>query len=94
MLWVTHSYIYIFFPLPPPVSRSFRVQDTGPREMRVSTVSVEDIKKCRLITAIKTPYNTNGSIDIPAFDRMMEAQIAAGVEGVVVGGTTGKSAVK
>lgn len=62
--------------------------------MRVSTVSVEDIKKCRLITAIKTPYNTNGSIDIPAFDRMMEAQIAAGVEGVVVGGTTGNGAVK
>lgn len=52
--------------------------------------SVEDIKGLRLITAIKTPYLPDGRFDIEAYDSLMNMQIANGVEGVIVGGTTGE----
>ncbi|XP_028552465.1 4-hydroxy-tetrahydrodipicolinate synthase, chloroplastic isoform X2 [Dendrobium catenatum] len=52
--------------------------------------SVEDIKRLRLITAIKTPYLPNGKFDLVAYDSLIQMQIANGVEGVVVGGTTGE----
>ncbi|MFC3033837.1 4-hydroxy-tetrahydrodipicolinate synthase [Pseudoalteromonas fenneropenaei] len=52
--------------------------------------SVQTIKKASLITAIKTPYTMSGDIDLKAYDKLVEAQIAAGVEGIVVGGTTGE----
>jgi 4-hydroxy-tetrahydrodipicolinate synthase len=44
----------------------------------------------RLITAIKTPYKANGKFDIEAYDRHVRSQIDNGVEGVIVGGTTGE----
>jgi len=44
----------------------------------------------RLITAIKTPYLPSGKIDIAAYDAHVERQIAGGVQGLVVGGTTGE----
>ena len=44
----------------------------------------------RLITAIKTPYRTNGKIDLAAYDALVAVQVAAGVDGLVVGGTTGE----
>lgn len=47
----------------------------------------------RLITAIKTPYKSNGKFDIDAYDRHVSSQIENGVEGVVVGGTTGMARV-
>lgn len=53
-------------------------------------MSVEQIKKLRLMTAIKTPYRTDGEVDYPAYDRHVEHQIANGVEGLIVGGTTGE----
>jgi 4-hydroxy-tetrahydrodipicolinate synthase len=43
-----------------------------------------------LITAIKTPYLENGEIDLNCYDALVEAQIAGGVEGIIVGGTTGE----
>ncbi|MCG7534003.1 4-hydroxy-tetrahydrodipicolinate synthase [Pseudoalteromonas sp. OOF1S-7] len=52
--------------------------------------NIEKIKKASLITAIKTPYDLNGNIDLGGFDALVEAQIAAGVDGIVVGGTTGE----
>ncbi|KAG9456088.1 hypothetical protein H6P81_000596 [Aristolochia fimbriata] len=52
--------------------------------------SVEDIKKLRLITAIKTPYLPDGRFDLEAYDALMHMQIVNGVEGVIVGGTTGE----
>ncbi|XP_068652340.1 4-hydroxy-tetrahydrodipicolinate synthase, chloroplastic-like [Aristolochia californica] len=52
--------------------------------------SVEDIKKLRLITAIKTPYLPDGRFDLEAYDALMHMQIVNGVEGVLVGGTTGE----
>ncbi|XP_077235253.1 4-hydroxy-tetrahydrodipicolinate synthase, chloroplastic-like [Tasmannia lanceolata] len=51
---------------------------------------VEDIKKLRLITAIKTPYLPCGRFDLEAFDALMHMQIVNGAEGVIVGGTTGE----
>lgn len=43
-----------------------------------------------LITAIKTPYLPNGKIDLDAYDELVRRQCAAGVDGLVVGGTTGE----
>lgn len=48
------------------------------------------MKKLSLITAIKTPYLPNGKFDLEAYDAMVENQIQNGVEGLIVGGTTGE----
>ncbi|CAN4118790.1 unnamed protein product [Withania somnifera] len=50
----------------------------------------EDIKALRLITAIKTPYLPDGRFDLEAYDALVNLQIEDGVEGVIVGGTTGE----
>ena len=42
------------------------------------------------LTAIKTPYDESGRFDFHALDVLMEAQIEGGVEGIIVGGTTGE----
>src|SRR5438552_3389875 len=41
-------------------------------------------------TAVVTPFR-NGDIDFAAFEKLVEAQIAAGITGVVAVGTTGES---
>jgi len=43
-------------------------------------------------TALVTPFDENGAIDYPAFDALVEAQIAAGINALCVCGTTGESA--
>ncbi|KAM3288321.1 4-hydroxy-tetrahydrodipicolinate synthase, chloroplastic isoform X1 [Capsicum chacoense] len=50
----------------------------------------EDIKALRLITAIKTPYLPDGRFDLEAYDALVNLQIENGIEGVIVGGTTGE----
>ncbi|KAL1828527.1 4-hydroxy-tetrahydrodipicolinate synthase, chloroplastic [Daucus carota subsp. sativus] len=50
----------------------------------------DDIKSLRLITAIKTPYLPDGRFDLEAYDALVNMQIENGVEGVIVGGTTGE----
>ncbi|XP_059459002.1 4-hydroxy-tetrahydrodipicolinate synthase, chloroplastic [Corylus avellana] len=52
--------------------------------------STESIKSLRLITAIKTPYLPDGRFDLEAYDDLVNMQIVDGVEGVIVGGTTGE----
>lgn len=42
-------------------------------------------------TALVTPFSTQG-IDFLALDRLLELQLEAGVEAIVVGGTTGEAA--
>ncbi len=42
-------------------------------------------------TAIITPFTRELAVDWPAFDVLMERQVAAGVTGVVVTGTTGEA---
>lgn len=51
---------------------------------------MQKIKSASLMTAIKTPYKPNGEIDLIAFDFLVEEQIANGVEGLIVCGTTGE----
>lgn len=48
------------------------------------------LKAASLITAIKTPYNESGDIDLATYDELVAKQIAAGVDGIIVGGTTGE----
>jgi len=42
------------------------------------------------MTAIKTPYLPNRKFDLEAFDNLVELQIKSGVQGLIVGGTTGE----
>jgi 4-hydroxy-tetrahydrodipicolinate synthase len=44
------------------------------------------------LVAIVTPMHPDGSIDWPAWERLLALHLAAGSSGVVVGGTTGESA--
>jgi len=45
-----------------------------------------------LYTAIVTPFTTSGDLDQTAFLRLLDMQIDAGVDGIVVCGSTGESA--
>jgi 4-hydroxy-tetrahydrodipicolinate synthase len=56
----------------------------------MSEKNMKQLKAASLITAIKTPYNANGKIDLEIYDWLVEQQIAAGVDGIIVGGTTGE----
>jgi 4-hydroxy-tetrahydrodipicolinate synthase len=51
---------------------------------------MKQLQSASLITAIKTPFNAQGNIDLPTYDSLVMEQIAAGVDGIVVGGTTGE----
>jgi len=44
------------------------------------------------IVALVTPMGVDGSIDEPAWHRLIDWHLASGTDGVVVGGTTGESA--
>ena len=48
------------------------------------------LKAASLITAIKTPYTEKGEVCLKSYDFLIKEQIAAGVDGIVVGGTTGE----
>jgi 4-hydroxy-tetrahydrodipicolinate synthase len=54
------------------------------------TAAVQKIRTLRLMTAVKTPYKTDGDIDLQGYDKLVEHQIANGVEALIVGGTTGE----
>ncbi len=42
-------------------------------------------------TALVTPFTQDGAIDWPAFDRLLEFQARAEVDGIVISGTTGEA---
>ncbi len=44
------------------------------------------------LVAIATPMDSDGKLDLPAFDRLIEWHIESGTHGIVVVGTTGESA--
>lgn len=44
------------------------------------------------ITAIVTPFQTNGKVDIAALKKIVDFQIEGGVDGIVVCGSTGEAA--
>jgi len=45
-----------------------------------------------VFTALVTPFADDGSIDWPAFDRLIDRQLEAGITGLVPVGTTGEAA--
>ncbi|RKL69050.1 4-hydroxy-tetrahydrodipicolinate synthase [Salipaludibacillus neizhouensis] len=45
-----------------------------------------------VLTAMVTPFDSNGKIDVDKLPKLIDYLIANGTEGVVVGGTTGESA--
>ncbi|MFT5812925.1 MAG: 4-hydroxy-tetrahydrodipicolinate synthase [Psychroserpens sp.] len=51
---------------------------------------MKQFKAASLMTAIKTPFNNTGDIDFSTYDQLVAEQIKAGVDGIVVGGTTGE----
>ncbi len=53
-------------------------------------MEISQIKKASLFTAIKTPYSKNGNIDLDAFDKLVQRQIEAKVDGLILCGTTGE----
>lgn len=44
------------------------------------------------ITALATPFTLAGEIDLPAWRRLLEQQLDAGIDGLVVAGSTGEAA--
>jgi 4-hydroxy-tetrahydrodipicolinate synthase len=44
------------------------------------------------ITALATPFDTAGEIDLDAWRRLLDAQLAGGTRGIVVAGSTGEAA--
>ncbi|KAH0930858.1 hypothetical protein HID58_016585 [Brassica napus] len=68
----------LHFPCPRPPFEAYKRTNT------------DDIKALRVITAIKTPYLPDGRFDLEAYDDLVNIQIQNGVEGVIVGGTTGE----
>lgn len=51
---------------------------------------IDDVRNLRFITAVKTPYLPSGKIDLEAYDNLVNIQIANGVEGILVAGSTGE----
>ena len=45
-----------------------------------------------LYTAIVTPFTASGELDLPAFRTLIDLQLDGGVDGIVVGGSTGEAA--
>lgn len=45
-----------------------------------------------LITALATPFGADGSLDLDAWQRLLQMQLESGVQGVVVAGSTGEAA--
>ncbi|AEB29638.1 dihydrodipicolinate synthase [Carnobacterium sp. 17-4] len=52
---------------------------------------VLDLKKARIITAMTTPFDEEGSIDYGRLEKLINFLLENGTEGLVVGGTTGES---
>ena len=46
-----------------------------------------------LITALATPFDEAGALDLDAWRRLLQWQLARGVQGLVVAGSTGEAAM-
>jgi len=53
-------------------------------------MKISEIHQKSLITAVKTPFDKEGKIDIKAYDYLIEQQIEFGVDGLIICGTTGE----
>ena len=57
---------------------------------RPATSTALQLSGC--ITALATPFTASGDIDLPAWQRLLQEQLDAGIHGVVVAGSTGEAA--
>ena len=80
-------------------AEDFFVESDGPvkvKEDHFNTANLKEmtnlerVQHAQLITAIKTPYTKSGRIDLNSYDILIKDQIAAGVDGIIVAGTTGE----
>jgi len=51
---------------------------------------MKDFNQASVLTAIKSPFDTEGQLDLIAFDQLVQKQIDAGIDGLIIGGTTGE----
>ena len=72
--------------------RAALAETLAPVSLTQTQESVAVLKKTSLITAVKTPYREDGKFDLRAYDAHVQRQIENGVEGLIVGGTTGEVA--
>ena len=54
-------------------------------------MSIEDLKKARIITALVTPFKEDGSINFEVLPKLIEHLLAHHTEGLIIAGTTGES---
>ena len=54
-------------------------------------MSIEDLKKARIITALVTPFKEDGGINFEALSKLIEHLLAHHTEGLIIAGTTGES---
>ena len=54
-------------------------------------MSIEDLKKARIITALVTPFKEDGGINFEALSKLIEHLLAHHTEGMIIAGTTGES---
>jgi len=50
------------------------------------------LRICGSITALATPFDASGALDLDAWQRLIELQLASGTQGLVVAGSTGEAA--
>ncbi len=74
---------------PPWKPATPRVQTAGTQQ----SPEHEALHPTGLITALATPFDEAGALDLGAWRRLLEWQLAAGVEGVVVAGSTGEASM-
>ena len=53
---------------------------------------MKNIKFFGSIPAIVTPFKKNGDLDLPALEKLVDYQLAGGVDAIVVAGSTGEAA--
>jgi 4-hydroxy-tetrahydrodipicolinate synthase len=44
-----------------------------------------------IFPALTTPFTANDELDLPMFEKNLNAQVTAGVHGVIIGGSLGES---
>ena len=57
----------------------------------IKSTDINDHQFKGVYTALITPFNSDGSLDLIAFDRLLDRQIDAGIAGVAISGTTGEA---
>lgn len=82
-----------------PQVRSLRVftGETGPKPAirafrHPSPTGLNTLRLTGSITALATPFTAAGELDMDAWHRLLQAQLDAGTQGLVVAGSTGEAA--